>query len=568
MKTVDDIEKTEAGAVPRVSIVVTSYNYAHVIRETLDGLAAQTWRDFEVLVVDNGSSDGSEAIIGEYVAQDPRFHLLQHPGRANKGLPGSVKLGIEKSRGEFVAFCEADDIWLPSHLEKCMALVEKSGGKANFMITDLEPFGDPQRCKEIEGAKALRRSAFSGTCNRISPAEFRQFNWIFTFSVVMARRSVLLACDIDSVPRPSNLDWWLWRQIALENDIWVVHEKLTKWRLHKQSFTVKDDNPAMIAEGYDMVAKMDRLLVARYPQAAKDIVPFLRPEDDFRCENGVLLDRNGQRTAKQPSFTIAVAAGAPDALAKTLASLAAQSYRNFEVALPAECATVPDGLPSVRRVASAASGIAAAAEAAEAGSKAEWLLPLLPGDELRDSALMAFAARAILLKDADAFFGKTLCTGTVRQLGAHTLVGGDIPCSDGLVRPFACIGAFAVRRCSRKAAGTPPAVAGDAFPERALCERLAGAKHPVFIDRIVLLYDDGAGGRDPDGADRRRFADAFVHAGLPVSKKRSFLRYAFSAVWALFRRDGLMFFVKCARYAFSPVAWKWLMARILPGSSR
>ena len=537
------MKTTKPPHAPRVSIVVANYNYAHLVGETLDALLAQTFRDFEVIVIDNASTDNSVEVIEEYVRKDSRFSLVRHD--VNRGLPGSVKHGIELSKGEFVAFCEADDIWMPTHLEKCLALVDESSGKANFIITDLEPFGDPQRCKEFVEAKSARWCAFAKKRNRISPTDFRLFNWIFTFSVVMARRSVLAACDIDSVPRQSNLDWWLWRQLALKNDIWVVHEKLTKWRLHTQSFTVKDDNPAMIAEGYDMVAKMDRLLVARHSEAAKSIVPFLRPEDDFRCEKGVLVDKLGQPAERQPSFSIVVPDDAPDALrAKTLASLDAQTYRNFEVL----------------------AGNVKQFSAAQAAAQKDWLLFLEPGDTLRESTLEVLAARAVLQPEVDAFYGKTLCTGTVRQLGAHTLIGGDIPCFDGIMRPFACIGAFAVRRGNVENA--PKEEADSEFPERAAYARLCNAKTRAYIDRILLIYDDGVGGRDPDGAYRQQLANAFTHAKLEVENRQSMFRYGFSVLIEMLRREGFMFFVKCARYAFSPVAWRWLFARLFPGRKK
>lgn len=530
-------QTTEETSAPAVSVVVTSYNYAHLIRETLDAIAAQTFRGFEVLVVDNGSTDGSPDIIREYAARDPRFRLLQHEGAVNKGLPASVKLGVESARGEFVAFCEADDVWMPEHLERCMDLVAKSEGEANFLITDLQPFGDPDRCRDIEEGRAFRREALSGERNRITPEQFRRVNWIFTFSIVMVRRSVLLGCDFLSVPRPSNLDWWLWRQIALENDVWVVHERLTRWRLHKASFTIRDDNPESIAGGYDMAAKMDRMLVALHPDTTRDLLPFLRPEDDFRCEGGILVRTDGSPAPAQPSFSIVLPADAPpEALAKTRASLDAQTYRNFE--------TISD----------------------EAAAKNEWILPLVPGDALRDRALEVFAARIVLNTRADAFFGTALCVGADRIVGGHTVVGGFLPCADGILRAFAPPGAFVVRR---RAAPKPPP-AGATTQELAILARLCGARRPAFVDRILLLYDDGAAGRDPGAAALRRLSDDFSHAGLPVVVRRRSVpevaRSAFSFVFGLLRRDGWRFFAKCAYFAFSPRAWRWLFRKIVPGS--
>ena len=522
---------------PAVSVVVTSYNYARLIRETLDAIVAQTFRDFEVLVVDNGSTDGSPDIVREYAARDSRFRLLQHEGCVNKGLPASVKLGVESARGEFVAFCEADDVWMPEHLERCMDLVAKSEGEANFLITDLQPFGDPDRCRDIEEGRRFRHEGLSRERNRISPEQFRRFNWIFTFSVVMVRRSVLLGCDFLSVPRPSNLDWWLWRQIALENDVWVVHERLTKWRLHKASFTIRDDNPESIAGGYDMAAKMDRILVALHPGTTRDLLPFLRPEDDFRCEGGALVRTDGSPASAQPSFSVVLPEDAPpDALAKTRASLDAQTYRNF--------ACVPS----------------------EASATNEWTLFLVPGDALRDRALEVLAARIVLDRRADAFFGTALSVGDDRIVGGHTVVGGFLPCSDGLLRAFAPPGAFAVRRRSSPAAAKP---AEGVSPELAPLARLCGAARPVFIDRILLLYDDGAAGRDPGAAALRRLSEAFSRAGLPVAVRRRSVpevaRSAFSFVFGLLRRDGWRFFAKCAYFAFSPRAWRWLFRKIVPG---
>jgi len=526
-------QTTEETSAPAVSVVVTSYNYAHLIRETLDAIAAQTFRGFEVLVVDNGSTDGSPDIIREYAARDPRFRLLQHEGAVNKGLPASVKLGVESARGEFVAFCEADDVWMPEHLERCMDLVAKSEGEANFLITDLQPFGDPDRCRDIEEGRAFRREALSGERNRITPEQFRRVNWIFTFSIVMVRRSVLLGCDFLSVPRPSNLDWWLWRQIALENDVWVVHERLTRWRLHKASFTIRDDNPESIAGGYDMAAKMDRMLVELHPDTTRDLLPFLRPEDDFRCEGGALVRKDGSPASAQPSFSVVLPENAPtEALAKTRASLDAQTYRNFE--------TISD----------------------EEAAKNEWILPLVPGDALRDRALEVLAARIALKPRADAFFGTALCVGADRIVGGHTVVGGFLPCADGILRAFAPSGAFAVRRDGSSKPPTAPT-------ELAFLARLCGADHPVFVDRILLLYDDGPAGRDPGAAALRSLSEEFSRARLPVVVRRRSLpevaRSAFSFVFGLLRRDGWRFFVKCARFAFSLRAWRWLFRKIVPG---
>lgn len=93
------------------SVIVASYNYQDYIRETLDSLVNQTYKNFEVIVVDDGSSDDSVQIIREYEKKYPFVHLYQHANGKNKGLPETLLLGLNKSKGEFIAFCESDDKW-------------------------------------------------------------------------------------------------------------------------------------------------------------------------------------------------------------------------------------------------------------------------------------------------------------------------------------------------------------------------------------------------------------------------------------------------------------------------
>ena len=102
---------------PLISVIVASYNYAKYIKETLDSLIRQTNKSFEVIVVDDGSKDQSLPIIEEYANRFKNIKLYTHPGNQNRGLAETVILGIEKSNGEYIAFCESDDYWTNNHVE-------------------------------------------------------------------------------------------------------------------------------------------------------------------------------------------------------------------------------------------------------------------------------------------------------------------------------------------------------------------------------------------------------------------------------------------------------------------
>lgn len=108
----------------KVSIVIPLYNKARYVRRTLDSIAAQTFSDFEVIVVDDGSTDESAAIVAAYA--DERFRLVS---RSNAGPGAARNTGIAEARGEFIAFLDADDEWLPGYLEESARLLDELGAE-------------------------------------------------------------------------------------------------------------------------------------------------------------------------------------------------------------------------------------------------------------------------------------------------------------------------------------------------------------------------------------------------------------------------------------------------------
>ena len=98
---------------PRVTIVVPAYNTARTLGETLSSLLAQTFRDFEIVVVDDGSSDTTAAIAASFQA-DPRVRLVR---QRNRGLAGARNSGIATATGDLIGFCDADDLWEPWKLQ-------------------------------------------------------------------------------------------------------------------------------------------------------------------------------------------------------------------------------------------------------------------------------------------------------------------------------------------------------------------------------------------------------------------------------------------------------------------
>lgn len=103
-----------------VSVVIPNHNYAAFVRDAVNSALAQTHRNIEVIVVDNGSTDDSLRVLREY---GDRIRLIS---QENRGQAGARNRGVEESRGEWVAFCDADDAWLPTKIERQLAAAKSA----------------------------------------------------------------------------------------------------------------------------------------------------------------------------------------------------------------------------------------------------------------------------------------------------------------------------------------------------------------------------------------------------------------------------------------------------------
>jgi len=99
---------------PTVSVVIPTYNRAHLIGKAIQSVFNQSYQDFEIIIIDDGSTDNTEEIIKGY--KDKRINYIKH--ERNQGISAARNIGIKKARGEYIAFLDSDDEWLPEKLDK------------------------------------------------------------------------------------------------------------------------------------------------------------------------------------------------------------------------------------------------------------------------------------------------------------------------------------------------------------------------------------------------------------------------------------------------------------------
>lgn len=113
----------DKGASPKVSVLMLTYERANVLSEAVDSILNQTYKDFELVIVNDGSTDNTDEVVENYAKKDKRIRYYKN--RENKGIPFSRNRALSLSRGEYVMFMDDDDFSYPTRLEKQVMYLEK-----------------------------------------------------------------------------------------------------------------------------------------------------------------------------------------------------------------------------------------------------------------------------------------------------------------------------------------------------------------------------------------------------------------------------------------------------------
>lgn len=199
-----------------VSVVIPVYNAAEHLKETLESIFSQTFTNLEVVAVDDGSADDSVAILRSY---GDRVVLVE---QENQGPAAARNQGVKHARGEWIAFLDADDLWVPGKLEAQLA----SMNGCEWSYTDSIFMGganDQKRDSELNDKpsgdvfEALICGNFIGT------------------SSLMIKRAVFLEFDGFDQQLRSIQDWDLWMRIASRYPVAYLGEPMVKYRVHSSS---------------------------------------------------------------------------------------------------------------------------------------------------------------------------------------------------------------------------------------------------------------------------------------------------------------------------------------------
>lgn len=216
---------------PKISVLIPAYNYARYLPEAIDSVLAQSYQDFELIIVDNCSTDNTIEVLEKYVLKDSRVKI--HVNKTNIGMYRNYNQALLLANGDYIKFLNADDTFHPNLLEEFMKAFQ-SNPSVSLVTSHRKLFGN---------SNDVLKSNFKGLVKAEDALieAIRGGNWIGEPTTVMFKKENLTLGFFDtSLLMFADYDMWL-RQIQV-GDVYVVDKVLSYFREHSDQGTVYLNN--------------------------------------------------------------------------------------------------------------------------------------------------------------------------------------------------------------------------------------------------------------------------------------------------------------------------------------
>ncbi len=231
---------------PKVSVIIPTHNRAEFLRVAITSVLNQTYQDFEIIVVDDASTDKTREIVQTF--NDGKIKYVRH--KVNKGDAGSRNTGILNSRGDYLALLDDDDEWLPEKLQMQVDVLTNSSTKVGGVYTGK---------MNVDGATGKILEIFSPERGLNSFEEIFASNVINTSSILVKRECIEKVGLFDE-RMPCGSDYDMWIRIAEHFHFEYIKEPLVIYHVHKQKLST---NLTLVLQGWEMVLeKYDKFFIS------------------------------------------------------------------------------------------------------------------------------------------------------------------------------------------------------------------------------------------------------------------------------------------------------------------
>lgn len=264
-----------------VSIIIPTFNRANYIGATLESMIAQSYKYWECLVVDDGSTDATEELVKTYSKKDSRIRYVKRPDTVEKGSNGSRNYGLSLAKGPYIGFCDDDDYWLPKKLEKQMPIFEQYP-EVGLVTGNVEYVN----ANGIRTGRVIKQTGNHGYVFK----DLLLKNGLSMITPIL-KREVFDKVGLFNTDFAIFEDWEYWRRVAYYYPFYALQDVLACVRKHDSNTSLivtqapyeqykryKELTIALLKWGEGRFSKADRQLIAkveiiRYLQIIKNHCP-------------------------------------------------------------------------------------------------------------------------------------------------------------------------------------------------------------------------------------------------------------------------------------------------------
>lgn len=218
-----------------VSIIMPSYNCGEYVEETIRSVQAQTYRNWEIIFMDDCSTDDTVRKVSAMKEKDPRINLFQN--KMNSGAAVSRNNALHEAKGKWIAFLDSDDLWEPTKLEKQVKFMEDKGYKFSYTCY-----------QEMDAEGVMTGVTVSGP-SHVTKAGMYAFCWPGCLTVMYDRETVGLL-QIEDIKK--NNDYAMWLKVCMKADCYLLPEVLAKYRRGRSGSVSSHSIKTMIGWHYKL----------------------------------------------------------------------------------------------------------------------------------------------------------------------------------------------------------------------------------------------------------------------------------------------------------------------------
>lgn len=208
-----------------VSVIIPTSNRAQIVSRAILSVLSQTYRDFELIIVDDASKDRTKEIVKEFT--DPRIRYVRHFKKKGAGAARNTGIQIAKQESEYIAFLDDDDEWLPTKLFKQVNMMRRSSESVGAIYTGVRKFNEEKKLVRV-WVPIYQGYIYDKLLEK---------NCVGSTSAVLVRREVLDEVGGFDEKLPACLDWDMWLRIAKHYEFMYIPEILLNYYQMKRSIS-------------------------------------------------------------------------------------------------------------------------------------------------------------------------------------------------------------------------------------------------------------------------------------------------------------------------------------------